>query len=222
MQGVANLSSPDRRVNQDKKHNEIIVMKMLNKALLATALLFSSFAVHAGSISLLVSDQNIRIGDSFTIDLMLETPFDGLFAGDTLFGFGYDLNHDTGLSFDGYTLADGWDDDSAFYADTDIAGSHFPGIDDLGQDNLLLTQLGFTALNAGNFSVDVMTDSLTSFNQGLFYLWEDRVADFSGQVRIDVRAVPAPATGILFLSALGLLSLSMRKKHRRSSLKSRI
>lgn len=154
----------------------------------------------------LVSDRDqVAVGDTLGFDLVLESPFAGDFAGDTLAGFGFDLSFDDSLlAFLGPVITSPWQDDSAFFDDTDVAASAFPGVGDEGQPDLLLARLVFSVLDAGEFAVSVASDSAGSVNQGLFYL--SGIADFqatSATVTAQARVVPLPATlGLFLLGAL--------------------
>ncbi len=179
-------------------------VKVYLQAILLLGLSFigASFA-NAGLITLTPSQQQVFVGDTIGIDVILKDPFEGEFSGDVLSGFGFDLMYDSSsLSYVGRNISDLWADDSDFFADTDIAASNFPGIDDLGQTELFLGTLYFDVISAGELLLGIGSDSQTSPNQGLFYLSD--VVDINASLTLHANEVPAPASLAFMIVALGV------------------
>ncbi|WP_020406193.1 hypothetical protein [Hahella ganghwensis] len=178
-------------------------MKRLSRIIVILGLCLTGTMAQAGLITLTSSQQEVLVGDVFSVDVRLNDPFDGAFSGDVLSGFGFDLMFDSNKLFlAGKNISANWDDDSDFFADTDIAGSNFPGIEDTGQTDLLLGTLYFEVLSAGQLMLQIASDSQASFNQGLFYLSE--VVDFDASVTLQANEVPAPASMGLLILVLGI------------------
>lgn len=160
---------------------------------------------HAATIELQPTSSNLTVGDEFRVDVILRDAFAGDFIGDTLLAFGFNLSFDdSAFSLISSNVGAGWDDDSPFL-DVDVAGSVFPGIDDDGSGvDILLAQLSFSALTAGNFVLGVDGNSLDNPNLGLIFLGGE--APILADASFTVQPVPLPAMGWLFASALfGLL-----------------
>lgn len=186
--------------------------KVYRHTLIGLTLMLFGLPAHAvPTLVLNPAQTSVLPGQTVTLDLILQQPFDGGLAGDTLLAFGFDLGFGPGLSFTAYSPASGWSDDSAAFADTDVAASHFPGIDDLGQTSLLLGQLSFDALSSVGISdITVSSDSLASFNQGLFYLNDPIPVDINASARISV--IPSPAPAGLLLAGLGFMAGAARRR----------
>lgn len=192
-------------------------MKKMNRVrqfLFAGALALLSTAGHAASVVLQNHSSSLSVGDEFTIDVLLEDAFSGELSGDILLAFGLNANYDHGaFALTSRAVGPMWDDDTVFL-DLDLAGSSFPGIEDDGSNApILLGQLTFAALAAGNFTLGVASDALDP-NQGLLYLFNvgDILAQTQVSVQPDATPVPLPAAG--WLLASGLLMLA--RKRRRS------
>lgn len=156
---------------------------------------------NAATIVLQSQSSNISVGDEFLVDVILQDVFEGDFAGDTLLAFGFNLSFDdNALSLLSSSVGAGWDDDSPFL-DVDVAGSTFPGISDDGTGvDILLGQLSFSALDAGNFTLRINGNPLDNPNLGLIFLGGE--AEIFAQTLVSVTPVPLPAMGWLFGSML--------------------
>ncbi|WP_094708542.1 hypothetical protein [Hahella sp. CCB-MM4] len=182
----------------------------LQVALFISLSVFGVGFANAGLITLTPNQQQIFVGDTIGIDVILKDPFEGAFSGDVLSGFGFDLLFDSNnLEFSGRDISSLWDDDSDFFADTDVAASNFPGIDDLGQSEVFFGTLYFHVLSAGDLSLGIVSDSLSSPNQGLFYLSD--IADFGTSLTLHVNEVPAPASLAFMVVALGICGARARR-----------
>jgi len=127
------------------------------------------FAWSNPMVKLVVSDSNIAIGQTFSVDVFAPGYLDETNAGgalyDGLLAFGFDTTWGNLLKFDGATVP-GMNDDSSFTYDGvgHVAGSAFPASSD---PNLLLSQLTFTALGVGSDAVSL--SGLVDGFHGLFY-----------------------------------------------------
>lgn len=161
------------------------------------------FATHGQAATLVLQNQssNISVGDEFRVDVILKDAFEGDFIGDTLLAFGFNLSFDDSVfSLLSSNVGAGWDDDSPFL-DVDVAGSVFPGLDDDGSGaDILLAQLSFNALSAGNFALAINGNPLDDPNLGLIFLRGE--APILAETLVTVQPVPLPAMGWLFASAL--------------------
>ena len=184
----------------------------IRQFLLAGALALLSTAGHAATVVLQSPSSSISVGDEFVIDVLLQDPFSGEFAGNILLAFGLDASYDSAaFTLTSRTVGPLWDDDTSFL-DLDLAGSNFPGIPAEGWSGpILLGQLTFAALVAGNFTLGVSSDPL-DLNQGLIYRFG--VGDILAQTQVSVQPtaspVPVPAAG--WLLASGLLAFSRMRR----------
>lgn len=169
----------------------------------ATAALTALFASNSQAATIVLQSQssNIAVGDEFRVDVILQDAFEGQFTGDTLLAFGFNLSFDnSALSLLSSNVGAGWDDDSPFL-DADVAGSTFPGISDDGSGiDMLIGQLSFSALTAGNFTLAINGNPLDDPNLGLIFLGGE--APILAQTLVNVTPVPLPAMGWLFGSLL--------------------
>lgn len=175
-------------------------MNKIWSLLLAVIAALAATSSDAAAIRLQNNSTNVSVGDEFLVDVILQDAFAEEFTGDVLLAFGFNLFASPGLSLVSSTVASGWDDDSELLG-LDLAGSTFPGIEDDGSGvDILLAQLSFSALEAGNFLIALSGSALDSPNHGLIYLG----GETSGlaQTMVTVQPVPLPAAGWLLASAL--------------------
>lgn len=168
-------------------------------------------SAHAVMVELALSSPTITEGQTFTLDVIAHDVFAGRDPDDLVLAFGFDVAANPPLvSFTSATVAfPPFDDDSAMFADTDVAGSAFPAIPNNGMfDTLLLATLRFTALNAGSLTLGIVSDLLDP-NEGLIYALPNP-ADLTTSLHVTIvprgpTAIPEPSTVALLGS--GLLSL---------------
>ncbi|MCD6571456.1 MAG: PEP-CTERM sorting domain-containing protein [Deltaproteobacteria bacterium] len=189
--------------------------KLLSSLLIALfVILLSAGQASALSIGLNILDDDITIGEAFTIEVWAN---EALLEGDKVLAFGFDLtNTDPSVvKFDSYTVGPDFNDNSTSFSDTDVAGSAFPGIT---ADSILLATLNFTALGVGNAEFGIYSD-ITGHNEGLVYSSGNHV-DITSSIELgvtDVTVTHAPEPATMLLLGTGLLSLvGLRKKFRKA------
>ena len=185
---------------------------LVRQFLCAGALALLSTAGHAATVVLQNHSSNIAVGDEFVVDVILQDAFAGELSSDILLAFGLNASYDSAaFTLTSRTVGAMWDDDTPFL-DLDLAGSTFPGFENEGSNApILLGQLTFAALAAGNFTLGVSSDP-ADFNQGLIYLFSVAGIDAQTQVSVqsDVPQVPVPAA--VWLLGSGLLALSRMRR----------
>ncbi|WP_340680840.1 PEP-CTERM sorting domain-containing protein [Paraglaciecola sp.] len=183
---------------------------MRSFSLLTVIFCFFSLSSHAALLKMNVSSTPIQVGNSVSVDLVLTQPFAGITNG-VLAAFGFNLDFDdSALTLANTLLASDWSDDSAFYANTDLAASHFPGVSDTGQSEILLATFMFTANSVGDFIFKVSSDSQQFLGeQGLFFFDEnfDSITfDATANATISaVSQVSEPSAMLLLLVASGFI-----------------
>jgi len=189
--------------------------KMLKQMTLISTLavlVFSLIATHASALfmTLTASDNYIRPGETVEIAVWANDVFDA-FPGDEVLAFGFDFANSAPsvMQTNFATVGPGFHDDSAFFSNTDVAGSAFPGKTD---NKIHLATINCTALDLGISTIGITSD-ITDLNEGLVYFMAGHIAIPSNGVSINV--VPEPGTLVLLLSGIvGLGELKRRKKIR--------
>jgi hypothetical protein len=176
-------------------------------------LLCTAPMANAIMVRLELSTSVISVGTSFDMEVFVDDVYRSDDTPDEIIAFGFDLDYDdTAFLSTGATVADPFMDDSARFPDTDVAGSiDFLDIGPGGNDILLAT-LGFTALEAGDYSLGIVSD-LFDLNEGLLTFWEGQF-DLTSSIDVTVAAasVPEPGTVVLMLVGLGGLGLLKRRR----------
>ena len=119
---------------------------------------------------------------------------------DRLFAFGFDVIADTGLVYTGAVVTSPFFDDSAFFANTDVAGSTFPAV---SGDAIPLVTLNFlTGTSEGVFDIAIMaTPSDFGASEGLFTQFNTYEINQTIRVAVGHAAVPLPSSLFLFVIA---------------------
>lgn len=164
------------------------------------SMIFTVPALSAPVVSLELSGNPVSVGTAFDIRVIAS----GLEVTDPVIGFGFDLDYDDSVFvYNGASVNSSFIDNSGAFADTDVAGSVFPGI---SGDDIFLTSLSFTPQSAGDFSLGIVSD-MDNPNQGLFTVY-DKI-DMSGDVTVNATPIP----GAVWLFASGLVGLAgIRRK----------
>jgi hypothetical protein len=177
------------------------------KSLTAATLLAATFASQAATIEF-DTVGTPTAGQSFDVQVRVEDPFAGLPSDEELLAFGFHLGFDASqLKLDSFTPAAGWEDDSAHLGADIFSASIFPGVDNAGQDDLLLATLHFDALQPGAANISLGTDASDLFRfQGLIFLETDPVAITATDSLTLTSAVPEPANVLLMIAGLAGLA----------------
>jgi len=177
----------------------------LVRLLAALTLCLASAATQAAFISLIPSTLTPAQGEIFSFDVVVRGALDEAVA------FGFDItNSAPGIaSFVSATVAAPFDDDSALFAGTDVAGSAFPGVTG---DPILLATLKFQALVAGTVDLGVFSDVTGDPNEGVFFALDSRL-DLTSSVHIQVQAIPEPSSHLLLVAGLlGLAAITILRR----------
>jgi hypothetical protein len=162
---------------------------------------FSAFASPIPSLKLDIFDSEILTGEPFDIDVVAV----GVPDMDEVLAFGFDVIHSSSFRLNKATVGTGFNDDSAMFPNTDVAGSAFPGVS--GGNDVLLATLNFSPSLLGTFSLVIYSD-LADPNEGLFTFDFPQV-DIT--TRDTVSVVPIPATFLLLGSGLAGLIMFRRR-----------
>lgn len=171
--------------------------------------LFFAISVHAIPTVRLELPSLVNPGQTFTLDVFADgvTDIDPFFGLDELIAFGFDVVFPAPFTFNGATVGPLFNDDSASFSNTDVAGSALPGI---SGTNILLASLSFTSSIPGNFFLGIFSD-LSDPNEGLIIFPGPSINMTASK---DVTVTPEPGT-LLLLGSGGLVGLAFRKKLRR-------
>ncbi len=183
-----------------------------SRLLPALALFCLTTTAQAVIIELELQNATIMAGDSFDVNVVVDT----IPANDGLLSFGFDVTNDAGLTFESATVNTlSFLDDSALFADTDVAGFVDLMSPPVNGNDILLATLSFSATTAGNFSLGIESD-LTNLNQGMFVLSQLTPIDMDASLAVSVASqpnpgqVPVPSTA--FLLGMGVAGLLAGRK----------
>jgi len=174
----------------------------LNQTLVAAAVALAAFAAQAQTVSVTPSITNVKVGDSFSVDLSA-TGFP-----DKIFGGGYNISFDASkLKLDDIIIPANWEFavskgtlDAAAGTVTDVFFNTFSAPI---KGDFLTSTLKFTAIGVGSSDID-LSDS-GSFPFGDEFGNAVTVTYVSGKV--NVAAVPEPGSLALMLAGLGSVGL---------------
>lgn len=134
-----------------------------------------------------------------------------MLSGDEVLSFGFDVDlSDAFVAWTGATVAmpPFAFDDSASFADTDVAGSA-DFVAAVTAPSFTLAVLDFAALAPGTLSLGIVSD-LSDPNQGLIYFQADP-QDLDASIPIAIAAAPLPGSALLLAAGLPWLR---RGRHR--------
>jgi len=189
------------------------IVKCIKAAIWAIGFFLLSTQVMAASIPVVsfgISDNDIQINETFSVDVLV-SGVDPL-SFDEVIAFGFDLNLDPTWSLTApITIGPAFDfNDSALFLDTDVAGSvDFLNFGPSG-DNILLANLQLSASSAGLFDFGIISD-LFDFNEGIYLFSSFDAFDLTHTEQLTINAtasssVPEPSTfWLLLFSALTFL-----------------
>lgn len=180
------------------------------KTVLVVFLLFCCAlpASAAPSVYLNLLDSPMGYNDTFEVEVWADG--DGL--GLELMSFGFDVSSDMGniFTYDGYTLGEGFDDDSGG-GPLNVSGSAFPGF---LEDEVLLATLAFTINAIGSDTLNVIGLYDEEFF-GLFYETPDMMlTGYNINSSLEISTVPVPGAVLLMFS--GLLGLAATNRRTNS------
>lgn len=182
----------------------------LQPLIAAATLVLVSLGASAATVSLTAAGP-AKAGEGVDLLISVLDPFGGLASDEELLSFGFRLSYDTSrLSFAGFTPTTGWDDDSPWLGAGQFGASSFPGVTNQGQASLLLGTLHFDALQAGSAAISLITEP-ANLNHGLSYLWAG-TRPLDASLRLEVSAVPEPASALLAALGLGLVGVTTRRR----------
>ncbi len=160
------------------------------------------------SVGFDITDTDIRVGETFTVDVVV----DGVDLLDEVIAFGFEVDFDSAWSQAASpVIGPAFDfDDSALFPNTDVAASvDFLNMGPSG-DGILLATLSFVSGAAGVFDLGTVSD-LLDLNEGLLTFLDTYDLTHSEEVTVNtaVNGVPEPAT--LALLGGGIAGIGYRR-----------
>lgn len=181
----------------------------LHHTLVAAAVSLAALAAQAQSVSITPSLTNVKVGDSFTLDLSA-TGF-----ADKILGGGYNIAFDASiLKLDDITFPSNWEFKVSKGTQvggtvTDVYFNTF--VSPIGGDFLTST-LKFTAIGAGSSAVSVSGSGSFPFGDEF---GEAVNVSYNGAT-VNVAAVPEPGSIALMLAGIGAVSVVASRRRRQS------
>lgn len=186
---------------------------MLIRTLFAAALgalLLAALPARAYQVTL-VGPTQVTLGSTFSFDVLLT---DAVGFEDELLAFGFDVTsaNPSIAQFTGATVYAPFNDDSASFVSTMVAGSVFPGLTRGDGTSFLLARLTFQALAAGLTTLGITSDTL-DLNEGLVYLLAGN-QPLAATASIAIAPVPEPSAYVLLVAGLVVIGLVSRRRTR--------
>lgn len=186
------------------------LLRNLAMTALASGCLASTSA-QALSVEFLGPSQVVA-GNSFSLDVVVSgvfdtDPYEELLA----FGFNVAVGDSNLATLTGTSVSAPFDDDSAMFPETGVAGSTFEGIASGTSEPIRLARLDFNAGPSTGFLSISATGLASDPNQGLFLVSAGQVG-FSAATQVEILAVPEPETYAMLLAGLGILAASVRRR----------
>lgn len=179
--------------------------RILSNALAAMALTAAAFGAQAQTVQLIPSATEVKVGDTFTVDIQ------GLGFPDKIFGGGYDLAYSTGLldlvsiSIPGiweFAVSEGTQDEAA----GTVKDVFFNTFSNPRAGDFLTATLTFKATGTGAASIDALPSAFFPFGN-----------EFAEAVDVtylgtSVQVVPEPGTWALVLGGLAVAGALRRRR----------
>ena len=166
-----------------------------------TLLLCITGTARSASVELVLPDASVILGNAFDVQVIAHSENDGILA------FGFDAYFDTKhFLFLGASVNNEFNDTSATFMNTDVAGLAFPAV---SGDSVLLATLTFQPILEGTGWLGIYSDA-DDGNEGLFLLRAGK-QNISTTSEVEISAIPIPSTLVLIITGfVGILVFKKR------------